>query len=136
MAKRLGVHGLVQNTSGLYLIMKRSELDADEADPVGGGIEDGETVEEGFKREVKEEAGLSVSAIKITHAYTIEDNSLQLIVSAEIAGGSVILSEEHNDFKWVTFDELLTISPVSLHLKAIQYMLKNKIDLTRYEDYK
>jgi 8-oxo-dGTP diphosphatase len=137
--KKIGVHGLIQNDKGLYLVMKRSELDVDEGncwDPVGGGIEDGETIEEGFKREVGEEADIEVADIKLIQAYTIDTGGLQLIVTAITHGEKVILSSEHNDYKWITFEELKTISPVSLYLKAVQYMLKNNVEVARYEDYK
>jgi 8-oxo-dGTP pyrophosphatase MutT (NUDIX family) len=105
-------------------------------DPVGGGIEEGEAIEEGFKREVKEEAGIEVTDIKLIQAYTIDTGGLQLIVTAKVLSESVVLSPEHNAFKWITFEELKTITPVSLHLKAIQYMLKNNVEIARYEDYK
>jgi 8-oxo-dGTP pyrophosphatase MutT (NUDIX family) len=138
-AKRLGVHGLIKNTLGLYLVMKRSELDEDEGncwDPVGGGIEESETVEVGFKREVMEEAGIEVTEAKVLLAYTLEEKGLQLIMSAQTDENEIKLSPEHNGYKWIPYQELLTIQPVSMHLKAIQYMLKNNLEAVRYEEYK
>lgn len=137
--KRLGVHGLITNSKGLYLVMKRSELDEDEGncwDPVGGGIEAGETIEDGFKREVSEEAGIEVTDIKVLLAYTLEDKGLQLIVSARAKTEKVVMSSEHNDFKWISYDEMLELHPVSMHFRAVQFMLKNDIEVARYEDYK
>ena len=137
--KRLGVHGLIQNSEGLYLVMKRSELDEDEGncwDPVGGGIEEGESVENGFRREVFEEAGIEVSEIKVLLAYTLEDKGLQLIVTAQAETEEVVISSEHNDFKWISYDEMLGLHPVSVHFKAVQFMLKNDIEVARYSDYK
>ena len=139
MTRKLGVHGLVQNKSGLYLVLKRSEQDIDEGncwDPIGGGIEEGESIEEGFKREAMEEGGIGVNSIQVTYAYTDEDNGLQLIVSAKTNDEIVNLSPEHNEYKWIKFEEIKTINPVSLHLKAIQYMLKNGVYMVKYEDYK
>jgi 8-oxo-dGTP diphosphatase len=139
MKKRIGVHGLIQNKQGLYLVMKRSELDEDEGncwDPVGGGIEEGEEIEKGFIREVEEEAEIYVTDIKLIQAYTIDTGGLQLIVTAKTSDEKVKLSPEHNDYKWITFEELKEIQPVSLHLKAVQYMLKNNTEIAKYEDYK
>lgn len=139
MKKRIGVHGLIQNKQGLYLVMKRSELDEDEGncwDPVGGGIEEGEEIEKGFIREVKEEAGIGVSDIKLLQAYTIETGDLQLMVAAKTSTEKVILSSEHSDYKWITLEELKDIKPVSIHLKAVQFMFKNNTVIAKYEDYK
>jgi len=58
---RVAVHGLVFNKEGKILLMLRSELDKDEAncwDPPGGGLEKDEDIENGFLRELKEEAGI------------------------------------------------------------------------------
>lgn len=136
--KRVGVHGLIQNTQGLYLVMKRSVLDVDEAntwDLPGGGLEDDEQLEPGFEREVSEEAGMKVFSTKLLFAYTIEDGSLHLIVGAKARSNQVILGPEHNDYKWVTMEEVKTITPVSLHLEATQYLFKKDMVVARYEEY-
>ena len=138
MIKRLGVHGLIKNDKGLYLVAKRSETDVEEAncwDLIGGGIDERETIDEGFKREVKEEVGIDVGRVKLIQAYTIDTPGLALIVAAKALSGLVVLSLEHNDYRWISFEELKTISPVSLHLKAVQFMMKNNVDLVKYEEY-
>jgi 8-oxo-dGTP pyrophosphatase MutT (NUDIX family) len=137
--KKLGVHGLIQNPSGKYLVIKRSKTDyydPDTWDLPGGGIEEGEGVQIGFAREALEEAGMKVVGVKITHAYTLNDRSLQLAVSAHTEDGEIILSPEHQDYKWMDYSEFISLTEVSLHLKAVQYMLKNNVELAKYEDYK
>ncbi len=137
--KRIGVHGLVKNKEGLYLLIKRSKTDPDEGDCwdlVGGGIDEGERLEDGFIREAKEEAGIEVVVLSLSFSYAADDGTLQLIVDGNYKTGEIVLSSEHNDYKWVEMNDLLNIEPASIHLKAVQYMLKNNLVIAKYEDYK
>ena len=70
----------------------------------GGKVEFGDHPEETVVREFKEETGLDVSVIKLFKVFTYvigENHTVELvyIVSGE---GEVVLSEEHDDYKWVS----------------------------------
>jgi 8-oxo-dGTP diphosphatase len=137
--KKKGVHGIIESRTGMFLIVKRSESDVYDAgswDLPGGGLEGTETIEAGFVREALEETGLEVCEVQVTHAYALDDGSLQLAAKAKTVNDLVKLGPEHSEFKWVDWDELRTIKPASLHLKAVQYMLKNSEFVAKYEDYK
>ncbi|OGM22156.1 hypothetical protein A2863_01165 [Candidatus Woesebacteria bacterium RIFCSPHIGHO2_01_FULL_38_9b] len=124
---RVAVHGLVFNKEGKILLMLRSELDKDEAncwDPPGGGLEKDEDIENGFLRELKEETGILAENVITFAAHELDDGSLGLFAKAETESHEVVLSEEHSDYKWVTEDELLSSKPASLHLRALQELLK------------
>jgi len=77
-------------------------------DVPGGGIERGESFEEGLHREVKEECGLSIEVMDIVKAWTVYDYDVQvagITYLTKYASGEVALSDEHEEYKWVTLDE-------------------------------
>jgi len=77
----------------------------------GGGVDDGETIEQAAMREVKEETGL-VPSIVITifkgFDYTTDKKPLvrQVNLIIEAKPGEVKLSAEHDDFLWANKNDL------------------------------
>jgi dATP pyrophosphohydrolase len=115
-----------------YLVMKRS--DNEDIYPgiwqvVTGMIEPDESAQEAALRELHEEAGLRPSELYclpyITSFFSIRRNQLQhvpvfgVIVSED---DKVILSEEHSEFKWVSFDEAIKTLPFPSHKEATKIM--------------
>ncbi len=127
---RIGVHVLLENSKKEVLILRRSKTDKNEPlhwDLPGGGLDDNEEIEIGAIREVKEETGLDVSGIKIIGAYTIDDDSLQFIAKAKANSEDVVLSFEHDEYKWVSIYKLNEIKKIGIHLKvAIAILFKNE----------
>lgn len=88
---------------------------------ISGGVEDDEALIDTVKREVFEETGIVVSNI-------MELSSISSIPVADIVGdfkfgsdvyvvpeysfgveccGNIVLSSEHNDYKWMSYDEAI-----------------------------
>ena len=108
---KLSVCGVIMYQSK-FLIVKRSETDdflPNCWEFPGGGVEDGETISEALKREIKEEIGLDISSkypqlIGISEEFMNEDKTeryLQLnykiVMDTE---PNMILSSEHVAFDW------------------------------------
>lgn len=109
---------------GKVLVLKRSSGEirsADKYDFPGGAIEHGEEAIEALRREIREETGLEV---KIGPVLTFSDsekeysldekknNKLKIFTKgagflAFYKSGEVKLSEEHQSYKWLSFDEAL-----------------------------
>ncbi|HOX40781.1 MAG TPA: NUDIX hydrolase [bacterium] len=118
MKTKIVAHLLIKNQKGQYLILKRS-LDNDVLpgfwDIPGGSVEDGESVSEGLRREVKEETGLSITddpkiigfiefvdKVKDTHFVKLVFSS-----SVEAEDDSVVVnSSEHSEYRWVAKSEV------------------------------
>ena len=61
--KRLAARGVIVNDDGLIAILNKQKKN--EYKRVGGGIDEGESPEEAFKREVSEEAGAKIDNIRL-----------------------------------------------------------------------
>jgi 8-oxo-dGTP diphosphatase len=78
----------------------------------GGKLEQGESPEEGIKREILEETTLNADIDKIIGVYEMDIENAGYkthrfsIYSTKNVFGDVRISQEHTDFRWVTRDEL------------------------------
>ncbi len=114
MKQGVAVGAFIQNSKKEFLVVKRSDSDeymAGKWELPGGGIED-EEPQEGLTREVKEETGLDILALKplSVDAY-IYDKGLEPIQRIEItflcsikATEKIHLSPEHSAYQWITPD--------------------------------
>jgi 8-oxo-dGTP pyrophosphatase MutT (NUDIX family) len=69
--------------------------------PPGGGLEPGETHEECAARELFEEAGLDLPLTRV-HGHP---NDFAAFVCELVGDVEIVLSDEHDRFEWLTFDE-------------------------------
>jgi dATP pyrophosphohydrolase len=127
-----------RNDTTEYLIIKRS--DDREIYPgiwqvVTGMIEPNESAQQAALREFHEETGLRPLEFYclpyITSFFSIRRNQLQHVpVFAAIVSddAEVILSDEHSEFKWVSFEECLETLPFPSHKEATEVMREYIMD--------
>ena len=116
----IAAHGIIWHGNKILATRRSAENDFMPLvwDFAGGKIEAGETAEEGLKREIREETGLEVTIENIEHVYTDveelpEAQYVMLTYKCVYTDGDVTLNpEEHDDYKWVTVDELKTMEVV------------------------
>lgn len=76
----------------------------------GGKMEFGETAEETLKREIFEELGIEIIPIKVidTWNYKHDDNCqiTGIIYFSEMKTDKIHISEEHNGFDWIGFEQI------------------------------
>ena len=94
-----------------------------------GSIENNETEQEAALREVEEETGLKdvklIPDFKEKDNYEFEENGEEFFKEVtwflgEVESSNVILSHEHEDFKWSSYEEALE----SLSFKELKELLK------------
>ena len=116
MKTRIVLTGILKDED-LYLVVKRNENDdlyPGAWEFPGGHLEEGETLKDGLKRELKEEIGFEkeINPI-ITHYYDevkeknnelVHNLEIDFIVNVKKDEIEIKLSEEHCDYKWVTKD--------------------------------
>ncbi len=115
-----------------YLVLKRS--DDEDIYPgiwqiVTGMIEPAESAQEAALRELHEEAGLRPTKFYclpyITSFYSMRRNQVQHVpVFAAIVeeNAVVTLSDEHSEYKWISFDEAIKILPFPSHKDGTKVM--------------
>ncbi len=133
MELQVGVKVLLKNPDGKFLLIRRSseKYANSKWDIPGGRIDKGSRLNENLAREVKEETGLTMtSEPRIVGAQDIfpreirpdaPDTHVVRITYVGTADGDPKLSEEHTEYRWVTFAELLALNVEELdrYLKAL-----------------
>jgi len=105
------------------LIIKRDSNDnykPNEYDLPGGRLEFGELPEEALVREILEETGLKVETLLPSRIWSIKKNENEQIIGITFltisTSDKVKLSFEHQDFKWIDFN--------NYHKKDLPFWLK------------
>ncbi len=138
----VSVVAVIRNQEGKYLVLKRSEREI--AYPgmytfPGGKVEDNDTVEETLIKEAKEEADLELKPGKILlkdKSFIRPDEQTVKVFSylCEVRDVSGLkISDDFTDYKWVTLEDLKSISHVGIEDELIQadklYNSKLSVDL-------
>ena len=116
MTLQVGVKVLLENGAGKLLFMKRNQkvsTDTDEQqwDIPGGRIEAAEPLLAALKREVAEETGLTLTSEPLIVAaqdifVPAKDlHVVRLTYRMRVSEDTIILSEEHSEYAWLTADE-------------------------------
>lgn len=122
---------------GKILLIKRVPVDrvnSNKWELPGGKLEAGQDVVNAIEREVLEETGFVVVPIdKVVYLHneiisTKKYRGMPYIVlvgRARLVGGAIRLSEEHDEFKWVTCDEALKYDLTPESRGAISVLSRN-----------
>ena len=117
MQLQLGVKVIIKNTEGQYLFIERSEPLGNETvlswDIPGGRIDPSERLQDALKREVLEELGIELTATStllnaqdiFVPAKDLHVVRLTYIASQDIT--AIQLSDEHQNYKWASIDEIM-----------------------------
>lgn len=123
----VAIKAIIYNEGGKILTIRRSKTAGRRAltwDLPGGNLEFGEKIEDSILREVKEETGLEVRELLILGVSEAFDSDYTFRVTigytAKAKTTEVLLSYEHDDFKWVTPGEFIKLDIYEPHRKLIE----------------
>lgn len=92
---------VITDDYGRALLIRRA--DNGHWEPPGGVLELGETIEDGLRREVREETGLDIEPEQLTGVYkNMAHGIVALVFRAKITGGVLTASDESTAFIWAT----------------------------------
>lgn len=119
MKTRIVLTGILKDDN-MFLTVRRNENDdlfPGEWEFPGGHLEEGETLEEGLKRELKEEIGFICDTkpiithyydeIKMKNGEIVHDLEIDFVINVDRSKVDIKLSNEHCEYKWVTKDSEL-----------------------------
>jgi ADP-ribose pyrophosphatase YjhB (NUDIX family) len=96
---RIGVFAIVHRDGEVLLARRR---DSGWWNLPGGGLELGETVDEGIVREVREETGLQVAVERLVGVYSKpQGGEVVLLFACTILGGELRPTDESSEYCWV-----------------------------------
>lgn len=122
-----GCKVFVINQNGEILLLWRTKTApsrADTWDLPGGWVDDNESAHDACLRELQEEAGISPVDLKELFV-TEEERSFGkircLYALAHVSANDIILSYEHNDYKWVKTNQFLDFVVYEPHTTAFRH---------------
>jgi 8-oxo-dGTP diphosphatase len=105
---------LIERDGHLLLLRRSASKDhaPGEWEPGSGRVEAGESPAVTVVREAREETGLAVEVVApldTFHFYRgpTRDETIGITFACRVTGGSLTLSEEHDEARWVPCDQLL-----------------------------
>jgi 8-oxo-dGTP diphosphatase len=117
MKLQVGVKVLIENKEGKFLLLERAgKMPSDGGyywDIPGGRINEGEPLMTALRREVTEETGLTLAGEPIlfmAQDIFVDKADLHVVrlTYQGFGSGDTTLSDEHQSYRWVTHEELLT----------------------------
>lgn len=98
--RKLGAHAVITDDQGRVLVLRSRYADAWMLP--GGGLEPKEQIDEGVRRECREELGSEVAIEGLTGFYYHEPSAAYVaIFRCRLGEGPIRLSHEHDEYRWV-----------------------------------
>ncbi|MBI4085149.1 MAG: NUDIX hydrolase [Candidatus Liptonbacteria bacterium] len=126
MDLQVGVKAVIRNKEGKYLLLRRSGSEAKGVwDIAGGRIEPGIPLRDNLIREIREETGLDFDGKeKIIAAQDIFPSYggrhiVRLTYIIEMDGMPDLNPAEHDEFRWVSFEEMKSLPNLDVYLKEL-----------------
>lgn len=108
----MAVKAVILNDKGRCLLIRRSAHNKNFAgcwEWPGGKLDPGESFATGLEREVMEECGLTVELTALAGAMEFEMPAVRVVLlcmEARLTGGTMSLSEEHDEAAWIPLSNL------------------------------
>lgn len=114
----VSVAGVIVDSDGRVLLIQRR--DNHRWEPPGGVLELSESINEGLRREVREETGLDVEPVALTGVYkNMTRGIIALVFRCEVTSGQPGTSEEAEAFRWVTPSEIKELANEAYAIRVL-----------------
>lgn len=127
----VSIKNFVKNKENKFLVLRRSSTHPTMPfywDVPGGHLEEGENLVEAIQRETYEETGFKTENIKLLGVEADFSNSgkywVQIAYVCEVDSPEVIISYEHDQFKWVSPEEFFDLETTEM-LKKLFSLIDN-----------
>jgi 8-oxo-dGTP diphosphatase len=114
----VSVTGVVVDDHGRALLIQRR--DNHHWEPPGGVLELGESIDDGLRREVREETGLAVEPETLTGVYkNMKRGIIALVFRCRVTGGELSVSDEAEAFRWVTESDISELASEAYAVRVL-----------------
>ena len=94
----------------------------------GGVLDHGEAADAGVIRETKEETGLDIRSPRVFHAIArvnqLDEYWMTIYFVAAVSTGEVVISWEHDEYKWIEPHELEALQGSARNKEAVRYFIQ------------
>ena len=104
-------------------------------EPPGGILELSEAVEDGLRREAREESGLDIEPIALTGVYkNMPRGILALVFRCKTTGGTLALSDEVGAFRWADDSDLAQLADEAYAVRVLDALRDDHRPVIRAHD--
>jgi 8-oxo-dGTP diphosphatase len=129
----VSVAGLITDDDGRALLIRRR--DTLHWEPPGGVLELDESIEEGLRREIHEETGLTVEPVTLTGVYkNMARGIVALVFRCDVIGGHLTLNDEVSGFQWATAEEVKAMADEAFAVRVLDALANDSAPAVRQHD--
>jgi ADP-ribose pyrophosphatase YjhB (NUDIX family) len=131
----VSVTGIITDDHGRALLIQRRDNHCWE--PPGGVLELGESIEDGLRREVREETDLDVEPVALTGVYkNMNHGIIALVFRCKTTGGQPSTTDETEAFRWVTEAEISQLASEAYAARVLDALHNHTPAAIRHHDGK
>ena len=129
----VSVAAVITDDRGRALLIQRR--DNGHWEPPGGVLELGETIENGLRREVREETGLEIEPGPLTGVYkNMARGIVALVFRCQVTGGQLTTNEEAIAFRWAEEGEIRDLAVTAYAVRVLDALRSDQIPVVRQHD--
>ena len=129
----VSVTGVITDDEGRALLIQRRDNHCWE--PPGGVLELGESIEDGLRREVREETGLDVEPVALSGVYkNMNRGIIALVFRCKVTGGQPSISDETEALRWVTETEIRELASEAYAIRVLDALHNQAAAAIRQHD--
>jgi 8-oxo-dGTP diphosphatase len=114
----VSVTGVIIDDHDRALLIQRR--DNHRWEPPGGVLEPGETIDDGVRREVREETGLDVEPVALTGVYkNMKRAIVALVFRCKITRGDLTANDEVSAFRWVRSADVAELADEAYAIRVL-----------------
>lgn len=125
------VHGLIKKDNKYLVTLRAADKNfmPNLWDIPGGTIEFGEHPNDALNREIDEETQLKVKVDNLIFIYDFVSQEVrhqfQMVFNCDYVSGEVVLNpREHQEYRWVTFEEMKQLPKIAFLEELLKYLQK------------